>query len=374
MKRQIRAMIVLLLAAAMLVACGRNGRAMGDLSTTAQASGAQIGSDEGFGDAPQTAAVTDTVKVLEKYGAKIYWGREGTAFPSPSFTASPADNAASMQAVEVVTGYLASLPEGMIDEMLSGVAKEFCVYICSGLRTNPDLGWPASGFSDNVDGELFVVVNTDDIQWLRNSFAHELWHAIEHRITMIDRSFAGDWLKAQPDEIQKLYWDLGSQRLDSQWTQDGAYCADTESDTAKVWFTRDYSRSDPAEDRATVFENMSDRTSMLLNYPHLMDKAETLCAAIRANYKCCAEAKELPWEAYLENIEYMQSAYTKKDAPAEEEKAPADVERAPDVEEDIPAEETKTAPIPVPRAVIPDEFDFFVPAGAAGSNVIDDFL
>ena len=271
------------------------------VETSAQAS-VSPDPDPYLASLPETDCGWLAAQVYTDCGVKLYWSENGCSFKSTVFCGVPSDDAQCLRAMRIIAGFLEKLPEGMLDEMLEGVADEFNVYVCRNIRTTPDTGCTYSGFSDNIDGELFIAVNTDDMDFMLAGFTHELWHAIEHRISAKEaaagRDYNAAWIEYQPEEVRAAYWDTGSQRIDSAWMNDSSYCAGTETDPENVWFSRDYSRSDPAEDRATVFENMTDEFSILPNYPHLMEKAELLCAAVRACYPSCKNAASLPWEVY----------------------------------------------------------------------------
>jgi len=240
-------------------------------------------------------------------GIQLHWGAEGAAFASESFAAEAADNAECLPTLEGIARFLAKLPEGMVQEALAGVASELHIYVCKGLHTVPDLGWSTGGFTDIMDGKLCIVINTDDLYWIDGNIAHEFWHAAEYRIRILGQARAEDytdaWTGLMEEAIGNVYWDNGLNTISSEWQQDGAYCADGgETEAERVWFVRAYSRSDPGEDRATVFEalNWSGEQGLFARYPNLRTKAEYLCKILRACYPSCSGAEPLPWELCLQ--------------------------------------------------------------------------
>lgn len=261
-----------------------------------------------LGALPQDECGELAREVYNAAGIMLHWGAEGAAFPSESFAAEAAEEADCLQTMAGIARFVAKLPEGMVQEALAGVASELHIYVCKGLHTVPDLGWSTGGFTDIIDGKLCIVINTDDLYWIDGNIAHEFWHAAEYRIRILEQARAEDytaaWAGLMEKEIGNVYWDNGLNKISSEWQQDGAYCADGgESEAERVWFVRAYSRSDPGEDRATVFEalNWSGEQGLFARYPHLREKAETLCELLRACYPSCSGAEPLAWELCLQN-------------------------------------------------------------------------
>ncbi len=256
---------------------------------------------------PQNECGDIAREVYNTTGVRLHWDAEGAAFASESFTAEAADDAECLPTMEGIARFFAKLPEGMVQEALAGAASELHVYVCKGIRTVPDLGWSTGGFTDIVDGKLCIVINTDDLYWIDGNIAHEFWHAAEYRIRILEQARAEDytagWAGLMEEAIGDVYWDKGLNTIGSEWQQDGAYCADGgETDAERVWFVRAYSRSDPGEDRATVFEalNWSGEQGLFTRYPNLREKAEYLCELLRACYPSCSGAEPLPWELCLQ--------------------------------------------------------------------------
>ena len=260
-----------------------------------------------LGALPQDACGDVARELYNTAGIILHWGAEGAAFPSESFTAQAADDEECLPTLEGIARFAGKLPEGMVREALAGVASELHIYVCKGIRTVPDLGWSTGGFTDIIEGKLCIVINTDDLYWIDGNIAHEFWHAAEYRIRILEQARGEDklsgWAGPAEEAIGNVYWDNGLNAIGSEWQQDGAYCADGgETEPERVWFVRAYSRSDPGEDRATVFEalNWSGEQGLFARYPHLRDKAETLCGLLRAYYPSCSGAEPLPWELCLQ--------------------------------------------------------------------------
>lgn len=251
---------------------------------------------------PDTACGELADEVYRATGVRIYWGDEGCAFGSAGFAAGAADEESSYPTVLTLRNFFMSLPELTVRELLAGVADGLCVYVCNDVRTVPDLGWGMGGFTDLVGGELHIVMDIDDYYWMEGNIAHEFWHAMEYRIRLLEdatgRQYIGGWESVMPADVAALYWDRSPNAIGSDWLGSSAYCADRSGGDEEVWFARSYSRSDPGEDRATVFETMNwlEQAHILREYPHLLEKAGYICSLIRACYPSCAADGTLPWE------------------------------------------------------------------------------
>lgn len=255
---------------------------------------------------PQTAGGDIAAEVYRRTGVKIFWGERGTHFASEVFEASPVGEEACLPTLEILGRFFTSLPEGMVQELICGTAQELNVYVCSALHTVPDIGWSTGGFTDILDGKLCIVLNNDDLYWMEGNIAHEFWHAAEYRMRALESSsgipYISRWAELMPEEIRALYWDNGMGSIDSRWLNDSAYCGDGNDAPENIWFVRAYARSDPGEDRATVFEALhwAAEQPLLQSCTHLGEKAEYLCTLLRTCYPSCTNTDTLPWEAALQ--------------------------------------------------------------------------
>ncbi len=259
-----------------------------------------------------TAAFPDTEcgrlarEIFIKTGAIVHWGEDGNSFRVENFKADRADDEKTLSTMISLRDFLCSLPEKMVTEMLMGTAEEMHIYLCSNVRTVPDLGFGVGGFTELNDGRFTVIFDIDDDYWTDGNIAHEFWHVMEYRMVKLEeltgRKFLSGWLDIMPEEMRALYLEEGSESISDQWLGSEKYTADGETDDSRIWFIRSYSISDPSEDRATIFEtvNWGEKCHIVKSHTHLREKAGYLCSLIRACFPCCAEAETLPWEEKLE--------------------------------------------------------------------------
>jgi hypothetical protein len=53
-----------------------------------------------------------------------------------------------------------------------------------------------------------------------------------------------------------------------------------------------------------AYSNGSTEYATVFQFPHLMEKAQYLCAVIRECFPSCAQAEELPWEQLIETVPF----------------------------------------------------------------------
>ena len=257
---------------------------------------------------PQTQCGEAAARIYTQTGVKVFWGEENAVLLSSGFSAEPASEEACLPVLRVVENFLTALPPGMTAELVSACAKEMHIHVCSNLRTVPDLGWSVGGFTDMIDGNICIALNVKDIYWMQGNLAHEFWHALEYRIRLLEGVSSDDyisgWSDLMPLEINALYWSQGTDGIDSQWQQSKAACGDGTDAPENIWFVRSYARSDPAEDRATVFEAMywERELALLKECVHLGEKADYICSLLRECYPSCRNADYLPWEYNYNNF------------------------------------------------------------------------
>lgn len=263
---------------------------------------------DGYLDAlPQTECGEAARRIYTQTGVKVFWGEENAVLRASGFSAEPATEEACLPVLRVVEDFLTALPPGMTAELVNACAKEMHIHVCSNLRTVPDLGWSVGGFTDMIDGNICIALNVKDIYWMQGNLAHEFWHALEYRIRLLEgvspKPYISGWSELMPREINALYWSQSTGEIDSQWQQSKTACGDGTDAPENIWFVRSYARSDPAEDRATVFEAMywERELALLKDCVHLGEKADYICALLRECYPSCQSADDLPWEYNYKN-------------------------------------------------------------------------
>ena len=124
------------------------------------------------------------------------------------------------------------------------------------------------------------------------------------------RDLLADWLLLCPPEAENagFYYDYhdenGWELSDTRYTLDDP---DAWENPGNAWFIDAYSRTFPLEDRARIFETLflaGEDAPDLLSSPHLLRKAQYLCAILRERYESLRDAPPLYWERHITPIPY----------------------------------------------------------------------
>ena len=122
-----------------------------------------------------------------------------------------------------------------------------------------------SGYTLTKDDEYGAVVDANG--WgLKSTLCHELMHNIEFKM---NSNIYDKWFKINPKKFEYQY----TYKIDAS----SKYTI-SEEDKNNVYFFDYYAKSYPTEDIARIFENICDHeeNSVLLEYPHLLEKANLL--------------------------------------------------------------------------------------------------
>ena len=257
-------------------------------------------------------------------GVRIFYGEAGAAFndPYPSGYLGEAEcNPVSIYlALEAVSCFMEGYPPGIFQEMVTEPVTGLELYLSGELSADGD-GSVASayGFSTTMDTTRIVVMNLDLLETRSQSYfeqclAHEFMHVMEDRIyacieeTGIDYLAYWETFAPEPDAYYYSYFDEDGLEI-----SDPAYTATGEEPgSGQIWFLDSYSRSYPPEDRARILEYLyAGEESMyadMFQEPHIRDKAQYLCAVIRACFPSCAGVETCPWETLVEPVSFSSYA------------------------------------------------------------------
>ena len=128
-----------------------------------------------------------------------------------------------------------------------------------------ELGKGADGINTVMDGyNVSHVCVTGNDDYVESTIAHELAHAIERQVSY---ELLDGWVSMQPADVQAAY---GNLYLTVEFTAD-------DKGRTPVWFVNGaYGRSEPIEDRATLFAVMYEcyvtGDNAALNYDGLKKK------------------------------------------------------------------------------------------------------
>lgn len=232
---------------------------------------------------PLPAVSGVAAEIKETYGVTVIGDVEFFDLSVFGYTAVPATADQIADRLDDVEDVLAFFPEGIFKEI--GQKTPVVLVLCEGLGNN------AGGINTILDGYAVSYVSvTGNDAFFENVTAHELAHAVERQMS---NALLDGWISMQPVEVQAAYGDLN---LTVEYT------ADHKGETP-TWFITVYGRSEPIEDRATVFAAMYDAyaegDSAPLNYDGLKQKVAYWSRMLRATYACCADAV-FAWDSLID--------------------------------------------------------------------------
>jgi hypothetical protein len=222
-------------------------------------------------------------EIYDTYGVTVISDVDFFDLSVFGYTATPATADQIADRLDDVKDVLSFFPEGIFKEI--GKKTPVVLVLCEGLGNN------AGGINTVLDGYAVSYVSvTGNDAFFENTTAHEMAHAIERQMAY---ALLGGWISMQPAEVQAAYGNLS---LTVEYT------ADDKGETP-VWFVSVYGRTEPIEDRATVFAAMYDAyvegDSAALDYDGLKQKVAYWSRMLRETYACCADAT-FAWESLLE--------------------------------------------------------------------------
>ncbi|MFR8874314.1 MAG: hypothetical protein ACLVHV_13245 [Oscillospiraceae bacterium] len=281
----------------------------------------------------------DADKLEEQTGMELRIGPAGNAFPDVGYYGMAEENPMQIHtALDAVNRFVNACPEGFFQELPTESVPQLRLYLCGPVMASmPDVPLEAGGFTTtvpNVAAEVLqefseqpletelpswqiIVLNIDylntvtDLQF-EQILAHEFMHVMENRIAVCEEErnmpYLDYWYTFVPglDAYYECYLDENGENIqDVTYTMAGC---NSRSDRDDVWFTDSYARTFPTEDRARIMEvaysNGSTEYATVFQFPHLMEKAQYLCAVIRECFPSCAQAEELPWEQLIETVPF----------------------------------------------------------------------
>ena len=281
----------------------------------------------------------DADKLEEQTGMELRIGPAGNAFPDVGYYGMAEENPMQIHtALDAVNRFVNACPEGFFQELPTESVPQLRLYLCGPVMASmPDVPLEAGGFTTtvpNVAAEVLqefseqpletelpswqiIVLNIDylntvtDLQF-EQILAHEFMHVMENRIAVCEEErnmpYLDYWYTFVPglDAYYECYLDENGENIqDVTYTMAGC---NSRSDRDDVWFTDSYARTFPTEDRARIMEvaysNGSTEYATVFQFPHLMEKAQYLCAVIRECFPSCPQAEELPWEQLIETVPF----------------------------------------------------------------------
>lgn len=245
-------------------------------------------------------------EIEEEYGIRIHYDKKSVeeCVFAPWYTIEPMTSERKVLGyVETVAYYLKLYPKTIWREMLSDDRDGLDMYLVNSLESIGMQGFSAGGCVQTYSANLAVAFAQTGLDGGPTTFAHETMHLLEHRIFnyCIENGINWDNYWAAERTSEKYPYTRGDSEPVNDGVFRGAWWYGVEErgiDPNDVWYTRTYGMWNELEDRATLMEELyAENRKMLDAYPHLREKAEDVCAVIRAAFPCVAASTEpLFWE------------------------------------------------------------------------------
>lgn len=210
-------------------------------------------------------------RLEEKYGISILIG-EQTLNLCGSYAAVNQDPVTIDNALTLLEQALAKYPDGFLAQFQNGI-REGGLYFCLTGNIQGALNPVGKATKNRNRCELTLDITG---QTLERTIHHELWHAIEMRLST-DYFNTAQWQDTNPTGFLYYgHYDSGYQKL-TQWTyeQSGDQCH----------FTDAYAQINPREDRARLMEYiMTEDTSGLLRSDAIRKKLNIMSSAVQEHF------------------------------------------------------------------------------------------
>ncbi|MDD4079942.1 MAG: hypothetical protein PHP02_00835 [Eubacteriales bacterium] len=248
--------------------------------------------------------------LIEEYGIRVNIRQAGARFVNDTYYGQVLDEEPALAvSLMSIKEQLDRLPPGMLQETLTPGYDHLAVYLSGPIGTRGVDGLIApGGFASMHGNERYIALGG------ARSLAHELMHLFEDRLAMpaetVGRDLLSDWIFLCPPgaENSGFYYDYhdedGLELSDTRYTFDDPEAWENPED---AWFIDAYSRTFPLEDRARIFESLflaGDELPEAFNSPHIMRKAQYLCAILRERYESLKDAPPLYWERHITPVPY----------------------------------------------------------------------
>ncbi len=246
------------------------------------------------------AALRQRADDLEKrYGIKIYFSNQcAKPLSNSSYVTSYTDNYSENYERDLISFALsefeqvaARYPEGFFKQFLDaqGTGGINIFLVGSITSTNNTIAYfYKSNYTYNVALDVTYQVGQ------QGNFAHELWHAIETKMSDIDPDWQDGWDELNPDGF--AYYDTYD-----YYDNDSVHWTYYDWRTDGVYFVDAYGKTYAKEDRARIMEKVMGDPGMadiLMKHDTMKAKLTFMCDVIRKAFDT-SDWGELYWERYL---------------------------------------------------------------------------
>lgn len=233
-----------------------------------------------------------------KYGVEIYFGDEVENCYRDMYDYEITYNAVRIeQALNMLDEALALYPDGMLAQLDDDFGSALKIYLSGKIVAADETALTtAVGIQNTLEDNTFMLLDILSIYDYERTIHHELFHAVEGHLNDGDYYFDYDvWMSYNPDGF---YYDYSytENEMNSDWSY-VVGVGETEG-----YFTDQYSKSFPYEDRACIMEyammEPELQTGCFESEP-LRRKLAYICEQIRAGFDTTGWPEKTIWEQSL---------------------------------------------------------------------------
>lgn len=242
-------------------------------------------------------------RIKDRFGITVKYTESSLYGAFSDYELYPMEDAATLkEGIEVLERALAEYPDAFFGEVCEGGGfSRLVIYLCSGFRPLDEYGIDSAvALTSNTGDSIIMAFDIRVSSVLRQNLAHEMMHAMEHRISNylagLNTNIVDVWDPFNPYGFEYYYSyheDDGSEIYNQKYT--------TWDQPSTAFFIDPYSKSFPGEDRARIFEHLFEGDEYLFESPYLIDKAKKLTAIIREAFPSVEAEGELLWEEILKD-------------------------------------------------------------------------
>jgi len=243
-------------------------------------------------------------EIEERFGITVYYREEDIDTTVFDYRMSPMkDEFEILNLLDITYRFLSVYPEGFWQEILGNDKKGTTFYLCEEFTRMNNYSIENAAAVTNVQSTDRILMGMcyRYVSTLQETLAHETMHIMENRIDEYEEETGQPlyqyWVSELNDPDRYPYFF-------SYTDDDGNTIIDISGTYLELgndaWFIDSYARSNYLEDRARIMENLFAGYDYYFEAKHLRDKAEFLCAEIRAVFPSIGACEELlRWEKHV---------------------------------------------------------------------------
>lgn len=244
-----------------------------------------------------------TESLRKEHGVYVPWLPKAGDSPVSDYYKSEHDQTDKdvTEFLDELEATLALFPKNLFKIMTKGVAGSVRISSANGIVSDgPNTISCAGAITYVSNGTICMAFSTSELNKgnLKEAFNHEIFHALEDAIEMEPpaEDYFGPWGDLNPEGFRY------SETYSDDWGNSEYIFDYSNTNHDNEYFSYSYSKINPKEDRATIFEEMCKTDSLIFQSPHISAKAEYLTELLRKCFPELYENGDPIWLNYRSNL------------------------------------------------------------------------